>query len=337
MVSRKAGDTARLRGATVAAATVALFAGCGSSGGSGSACDAYFQALLAADSCEGGPLPPMSEITQIEGSFDTVCKNQEALPGSGVDDAAVAACAAAIQAAGCNANLDLISACEFTGSLAAGAACSDGVQCTSGSCSFSLTGGTVPSCGTCDKEVAVGQKCGTSGVSCGASAACSFVGTTPTCETITLGAVGAKCDEAAHPCASGATCGVTGVCVAQGGMGAACEEPTSCLSSFACILGKCSPRSAAGGPCNGDTDCASGLGCTALVGGTCGTVTWQGAGATCGGLKRCLVGACTATAVCPKVLADGQPCSEDNLTEVCDGLASCTSGKCALPDSTVCK
>jgi hypothetical protein len=329
--------------ALVMTAALGVSLGCGSSGGSGSGCDAYFQAVFLSG-CTGGALPPESEISRIEGIFETICTNEEALPGSGVTDSVLGACAAAIQAVGCDANLAAISACTFTGSLAAGAACSDSAECESGSCDLTFgTGGSEPSCGKCGKSAAVGQPCGMTDVSCVPGSACDQSGPTGdgTCKTLTFGQVGASCDSSEHPdqqCASGLYCVITldsGKCTALGGMGTSCLDSAQCQSPLDCPAGKCTPRSAAGGPCSGDGDCASGLGCDDGTN-KCASVTWATAGASCGGLTSCLVGECSMEGKCPTVIKDGQACVETSTTAVCDTLSSCVNGKCELPGTTVC-
>ena len=319
--------------------------GCGSSGGSGSGsgCDAYFQAVVLSG-CNGGPVPPQSEISRIQSLFETVCANEEALPGSGVTDSALSACASAVQAAGCGADADELTACQFTGTLAAGAACSDEDECESGSCSMSIVmPGTEPACGKCTKAAAIGQPCGMTGVSCVPGSACDASGLMGgTCKAITYGVAGDACDTTpSQQCGPGLFCRVTlvngteaGKCTALGGMGVSCESSSQCQSPLGCPEGKCAPRSAAGGPCLSDSDCA-GLACDGATN-KCASVTWVSAGGACGPLELCLVGECPTQGKCPTVLKDGQACVETSMTAVCDTLSTCVNGKCELAGSTVC-
>jgi hypothetical protein len=288
-------------------------------------------------------LPPQSEITRVQGIFETICAQEEALPGSGVTDADLSACASAIQAAGCEANFEQITACQFSGTLAAGAACSDGTECQSGNCSITLgTGGSEPSCGKCTKAAAVGQPCGTANVSCVAGSACAEPGETGgTCQPITFGGPGAPCEMPDQECASGSTCQVTlgsgtntSKCAALGGMGASCLDSSDCKSPLGCPAGKCAPRSGAGGACNSDGDCTSGLACDDVTR-KCAAVTWVSAGASCGPLTLCLVGECS-EAKCPTVIPDGHACEPTSMTAVCDTLSSCVNGKCELPGAIAC-
>jgi hypothetical protein len=312
--------------------------GCGSSSGSGSGsgCDAYFQAAFLSG-CDEGPLPPQSEIARIQGIFETICANEEALPGSGFTDAVLGACASAITAVGCGVNVAELPACQVTGSLAPGAACSEATQCQSGSCDITFTGDTLAACGTCAKAAGVGQPCPMMGTSCEEGATCDL--TSGVCKMITFGAAGASCEMPSQECGSGTFCVFsteTATCTAPGGMGAACVDSVFCQSPLGCIHGKCGPRSASGGPCNEDGDCASGLGCNVTTS-SCGSVTWVSAGAACGNLTRCLVGECDSTGKCPTVIPDGQSCAPTNTTAVCDTLSNCTAGKCTLPGTSSCK
>ena len=184
---------------------LAVVVGCGSSSGSGggtSGCDAYFQASVLSN-CDDAVLPPESEITRIQGLFEAACADEEALPGSGLTDAVLSACAAAITAAGCGANVAELTACRAMGSLAAGAVCSGPEQCQSGSCDISFTGGATPACGKCAKAIAVGQPCGATGSACAEGAVCDESGV---CATITFGAAGASCQKANEECSSGTYC-----------------------------------------------------------------------------------------------------------------------------------
>jgi hypothetical protein len=327
--------------ALAVATTLGVSLGCGSSGssGSGSGCDAFFQAIYVSG-CGGGALPPQSEISRVQGIFETICANEEALPGSGVTDSALSSCASAIQAAGCDANLAEITACAFTGSLAAGAACSDATECQSGSCNITLEmGGSQSTCGTCTKAVAVGQPCGMTGVSCAVGSECDEPGATGgTCKTITFGGPGASCEMPNQECASGSNCVFStdsATCTALVGMGASCLDSAQCQSPLGCPAGKCAPRSQAGGPCSSDGDCTSGLACDDATK-KCASVTWVSAGGSCSALTLCLVGDCSPEGKCPTVTPDGQACEVTSMTAVCDTLSSCVNGKCALPGTTVC-
>ena len=55
----------------------------------------------------------------------------------------------------------------------------------------------------------------------------------------------------------------------------------------------------------------------------------------------CAVGSCDIAAdasegTCPKVIADGQPCTPDTAGETCDAFARCADGICQIPDPKRC-
>jgi hypothetical protein len=323
--------------ALVLASGLGLALGCGSSSGAtggGSGCDAFFEALYYS-SCGGGPKYPASEVSRVESLFGEVCKNEEALPGSGITDDFLGACAAALSSAGCGASNQDIPACELTGARAAGAACNDGSQCTSGLCTFDLS--TNLSCGACSKSVPAGAACNSADVACAMGTACDTTAGSPVCKTISYGASGAACNGVAERCNSDLVCNVGGKCAVPGGLGSACMAATECEATLTCMggpTGTCRAFAAAGEACEGDQECAAGLGCSQTTG-KCGSVTWVSAGMACGDLALCLVGNC-ASGKCPKVIPDGQACPT-TTSETCDTLSSCVSGTCGLEGDTVCK
>jgi hypothetical protein len=186
-----------------------------SSGGS-AACDHYFDAQYLR--C-GGPVLPAAEVSRIRSRFQQVCTNEFALPGSGVTEASLEACASAMAASACQLPAGPPIACDFRGTLSGGAACTDNVQCASGQCqgtqTFSPEGPTAPvTCGTCVPAVAVGQVCGQGNFSAGCpqGAGCMTTDTTamyPTysCVVMTQG------DD--QECASGFGCVPTGPCASN--------------------------------------------------------------------------------------------------------------------------
>jgi hypothetical protein len=316
--------------------------GCGSSSGSGpdggpggSACDTFFQAL-AATSCTLGPKTPASEVSQVETLFDMVCAKSETLPGTGLTDSFLNACATALNGAGpCDLTVTASAACQPTGSLAAGAACNGGAQCQSGACQVT-TGAT--GCGKCAKALKAGETCGTvADGACVPGTVCESVGGgRSACSTIVYGTKGASCASLSNQCAPQLTCSSKGMCVARGEKGAPCLTPLACAVGLACVSGLCTPPSAIGQTCTQDTECASGLGCSQKTA-KCGSVTWVSPGGSCGDLSRCLNGGCSPAGKCPEVLADGKACDPASPTAICGQISSCLNGKCEQQDSTVCK
>jgi hypothetical protein len=313
-------------------------------GGTGNACDDYFQ-IAFSGLCASGPLPPASEVTRIQGRFDTLCADALALPGAGITASTLESCVAAIKSGGCAVADQENGPCSFTtGSLAAGSSCVTEAQCQSGTCTAgneAPDGGTLL-CGTCATPVAIGQSCA-NGQGCGPNAVCNYgTGTSsPTCAAITFGTAGAPCNESTTQCSAGLVCDVmTQKCAAPGGAGAACDSDQACIAPLVCPpaasgASTCQSPVAAGAACTDDADCASGLGCTQTTH-QCAAVTWVSAGQPCSDTARCLVGGCPSTGstvggTCPTVIADGQPCNEsDSTTSTCDTFANCEGGTCVL-------
>src|SRR5690349_14923313 len=61
-------------------------------------CSHYFVAQY--ERC-GGPVLPANEAARIRARFETMCRNEMDLPGSGMTDASLEACASALDAASC--------------------------------------------------------------------------------------------------------------------------------------------------------------------------------------------------------------------------------------------
>jgi hypothetical protein len=335
--------------ATVAFGCVgASSSGGGGGGGTGSndesACDAYFDAYVASYACQ---LPlPAAEIARQRPLFDVDCNALIALPGAGPVKAALVACAAAFHATPCAVSTP--EACNaFFGSLDTGASCVDGAQCSSGECTFSSSGGadggttTESSCGTCAAAIPVGGACGgTAAGGCAPGSECMALTTASTCATITYGAAGAACGGAAL-CQPNLFCdSTTHTCAVPGGEGSACDSYLDCAAPFVCGgSNTCALGGASGATCAAPSDCGRGLGCD-VRSMTCVALAWANAGEACSAAAPCLVGFCpldgeSPTAVCPTVVANGEPCPTDD-TSTCDTFADCIDGTCAPEDSAVC-
>jgi hypothetical protein len=311
-----------------------------SSGGAPAGCDDYFTAIYG--SCLGGAALPASEITRLQGRFDTLCVDALALPGDAITSSALSACAAAVKSTGCAVLGQNPGPCALdTGTLTTGSSCVTGGQCQAGICTAGNTSsdGGQTLCGTCVAAVGVGQSC-TSGQSCGPSATCNgSTGGGETCVAITYGAAGVACNGSNTQCNPGLYCDPNAQkCAAPGGAGAPCNLDEACTPPLACpaVTGPstCQAPGGAGGPCQDDADCASGFGC-GQTSHTCATVTFVTGGQACGDYARCLVGNCPFTSgatggACPTVIPDGQPCTTNDATSTCDTFANCDGGKCLL-------
>ena len=353
------------------------------------ACDHYFAARYSPSADEGfgfgttthggcgGPQLPAAEQARLLSRFEHVCQNQMALPGSGMTPAGLEACASAVEASPCEF-FDLPTACAFYGSLPGGAVCNEGFQCESGQCeasSFTVPPGQIwpyRSCGTCLPAAGVGQACAGSGtpVGCAANATCSGGdASASTCVPVTSGGVGATCDNGNKLlCNEGLFC-ADGQCMPLADAGAPCDDepnppgnPGGCAPPLSCVgeagTSSCSVG-ATGAFCTQHMDCAPGLDCVPgpcpggqvdCSSGTCGPVTWVGAGEPCDGFAtRCLVRSCLlgpgpGGQMCPLVAGDGQ--SSDGGATTCDTFAEATPANshtmnapntCVLVDSVTCQ
>jgi hypothetical protein len=299
-------------------------------------CGDYFDALDA-NPCAAGPGLPGSEIARLRARFEQICVADESLPGSGLTDATLEACATAVQSAGCSGGSTTPEVCDIVGTLAGGTGCNEGFQCTSGACFLTAAPGEAgpapSSCGQCLAIAQLGQPCT---VACAPGATCDHGAATPTCVSITLGGVGADCNGVALQCEAGLYCNTAGTCEVLPAVGEPCTTNGLCAPPATCVGSTCQPLGTTGAACGEDQDCVPGLGC-GQASQTCSPVTWGTAGQACGDLARCLVGDCdTETMTCPTVIDDGQPCSIDDPSTTCDTFARCTGGLCVLQDSQVC-
>lgn len=281
------------------------------------ACDHYFDANYSR--C-GGPVLPAAEMDRIRARFQQICASQLALPGSGVTEANLEACASALDVSACQFPAGQPIACDFHGTLLGGATCTDNVQCVSGQCQgtqlFSPDGPVGPvTYGTCAPVVAVGQVCaqGSFSAGCPQGAVCITADTTgstlASCVEVAQGDVGATCDDLSAKCKPGLYCaGET--CAPLAGSGAACGDgpsrwPGGCVAPYGCGDTPSTCRSGStGATCVSDQECAPGLGCIpgpcsgsiARIGcsayGQCAAISWAAPEQPCSDLVRCLVGSC---------------------------------------------
>ena len=115
------------RTAAVAASIALVALACGSKKpavGPSSPCDDYFDSLFVGP-CMTGPTLPDDEVARLRGRFEQICQEGEGLPGTGLTDAALEACAQAVAGAGCGVAPAALPACEI---LFVDAAGRDGLQ-----------------------------------------------------------------------------------------------------------------------------------------------------------------------------------------------------------------
>jgi len=293
-------------------------------GGAMQACAAYAKATCTqANSCS-----PFT--TTLNFGDEATCEQREALGcaglfgihGSTLTAAALDACAQAITGETCDQYLDnhQPSACNFLGTLAAGAACGTGSQCESGYCQ--LTKGT--SCGTCATRTG---KCTADG-DCPSDQFC----------------YGGSCTTPVSPptmCNNNAPniCVRTKVCLGE-------QMADS-------GLGACGDPGMVGAACQDDGDCAGGIGivCSlaaqmcvqaqkATTGQSCGlvggVVVVCAGGGECSNLMKVNDAGPPVEGTCHPPAADGAPCG----TGVnCTLPAACNSKtlRCTLPDPGSCQ
>jgi hypothetical protein len=297
------------------------------------ACDAYFDAMYASG-CSSSP-PPASELARIKPRFRQQCTSVLLLPGNNVTVAALSGCATAV-AADCSVYNQSQGPCRFSnGSRAGGATCLSGSQCQTGDCANAEY-----SCGTCEPV-------GTSmpGQPCTGNCAAGSICSDSVCVTQTFGAVGASCDGVAANCSAGLVCNsALKKCAAPGAAGAPCLFTSDCKPGLSCpgnTASTCQGPGMLGATCAGDSDCGAGLACETTTH-KCATLSWVGPGQTCDSSHRCLVGSCvgapgtTPGNACPTVIADGQPCVEQDQTKTCDTFAECFGGVCHVDVSGLC-
>jgi hypothetical protein len=289
----------------------------GDEGGTGCAtyaaavCDRY-------DECEPGYLTSeYGTQNSCVTLLTSLCEVEYAAPGTGVTDAFLSKCTAALNksASACAASgplpdgiLTPTSSCNIIGTGTGGAACGVDAQCATDTCTRA---GTL--CGQCTASAASGAPCGP-----GASATCTF----------------------------GQTCGSKNTCVPQAAVGDACDFGASigeCVSGTDCVVGD---GGATTGTCQASgvktgTACnPNGVGspkCWASAGffcdpatNQCAAITYGASGASCGmgdaGVvdNSCSNGACVAGA-CAQFGASGASCT------VGAGAGCAQSLECVVP------
>jgi hypothetical protein len=226
------------------------------------------------------------------------------LPGVRFPPTPVEPCLIALDAQPCDQWIDgdIVPECRFTGSLAAGATCATGLQCSTDLCDLGSNG-----CGRCITAPAEGQAC-SHGV-CAYGLECSSAGV-----CVTPGALGATCSDAA-PCRPSLGCHA-GTCAMRAPAGAACANDSECDIYRGSL-------------------CNQGLCIGADIGPTWGanpdnTVTLCGGGAICRSDGSCLPPAADGAA-CAAPPAGGA-CATAPTAPACAWPAVCASdGHCRFP------
>jgi hypothetical protein len=224
------------------------------------------------------------------------------LDGVNTTAADLDACTAAVEAAGCEGQVQaLFTQCLplFKGSKPDGAPCSNGIQCQGGHCDSDGDGELV--CGVCETRPGAGQPCPDGG--CDYGLLCGEAGT---CIEITYAAEGESCDFAtATSCQNNLSC-VNDVCTARKAQGEACTSSLECTYNLFCdqTVGSCQPDSP-----------------PASVGQPCGTDTSGGTYVSCNSEGYC------ENNVCQAKVADGGSCTSSNQ---CMLAANCVAGVCSI-------
>lgn len=235
-------------------------------------------------------------------------------PGSTLTPGQVDQCAQAVAAESCEQYLDndQPSACTYTGSRPAGAACGTDAQCQTGYCRLA----PAAMCGTCATRAQAGQP-----IPDGSIVNCLNDG----------------------DCQATMVCAL-GQCVAPAPGGAACGPLQPCQRTLACVGGKCGAPMPLGAICTLPTDCdgTHGAYCNP-VSKTCQVIATAAAGQPCGisdsGVTNCTGGSTCSNlkalaGTCHPPAADNAPCGPDIG---CMAPALCGSNaRCTLPNPVVC-
>jgi hypothetical protein len=226
-----------------------------------------------------------------------------------------AACTDAVSSGTCDVIYHSPTACQHTGSGAAGSACLSDVDCTEGSSCYAQTGAKT-ACGVCTKVAKEGESC------------------------------------AAAPCAEGLRCNTTGTCYVPAKAGEGCFAGKLC--GFPLVCGQTGdpchapkPLGATCGPTVDDCDQLNGVHCNpashtctatliaTTLGDHCGYDSTNGNNTFCGAGLRCSsndfkLGLCNRTGTI------GQTCQLDaNGNDPCAAGLYCV-GTCQLPDKATC-
>ena len=265
----------------------------------------------------------------VAGCTDRVtkaCAAQSQSNGSGMTEASILDCEAALSTATCN---DVFSnnvpACTFHGTFADGATCGDNTQCTSGFCSHK---GVL--CGLCAAKGAAGAACpSNSNDECQTGLACSSGSV-----CVAPAVVGGACDDTAAPCLIGSFCTSAKTCALTVAVGQDCPGGYLNFGDGTVCFGKSSALS---------SQTAAQIG-TAGTGQICGLAPGNGLPATLcapGSVAACtptrnsidLLGI-TTQGQCAALTLDSYRC---NTSSDCLAGAQCIAGTCQIPSGRYCQ
>lgn len=260
------------------------------------------------------------DVVGCSARLTKVCSDQAGSNGSGMTQANILACKAALEAASCNdVFANNVPQCTFHGSLADGATCGDSAQCASGFCG---TGGNL--CGACAPKQGAGAPCTSGsndecqpGLVCSAGKAC-----------VTPAAVGGACDDTTQPCLPGSFCTSAKTCALTVAVNDTCPGAYLSLVDGTFCTAKGTQAKAFG---------------AAATGKPCGLAPADGSPATLcapGGVPACspsqgsvmLLGMPT-RGTCAATTDDGYTCTADSI---CATGAQCVAGTCQIPSGKLC-
>jgi hypothetical protein len=301
-------------------------------------CASYAAAYRAYDErCPLASDPPFERRWDVrEQRLRVACMSMLALANVGVDAHFFERCGAALPTAQCDARVPdlpqramelaptprlapIPAACiPPMGRAPDGTGCFEALQCASGVCMRRVgADDRSPACGTCEPRVPAGGICTEHSI-CAENARCDFSGSPWRCIEVHDTAPIVERRGLGEPCAIGTSCEVDLRCDHSGGT---CVRPTLGVD---------------GVPCDGGLRlCAPDYRC--MPTNTCAKITWVPPGEACGGARLCERGPCRAgTFTCPRLIADGEPCTVDWHEGVCDLYAQCIDGRCRMRGQLAC-
>ncbi len=309
---------------SVAAGSLVTAVAC--SGGAGSSCGSYYDALVAyTQRCGSTTSLDASERS----NFVDACNSLANAPGTNNLSGQIDSCTSELKSAACGG----IPSCIIRGTLADGAACGNPVQCSGGRCANTQQSSATSEigCGTCGAYAKLGDACGNTGAACDTSTGSCVNGT---CTAYV--AQGGACGSGQGDCATGLSCDSTQTCQPPPGKGEACT--LFCQSPYACIGGTCADAVGENGACPTGLECASNLQCDFTTH-TCMKPTTAKAGEACGVVNNqfvnCDSGLSCQNKVCVAPKKKGDACTVGKGE--CDVYLACVDSVCVVPDYSVCK